>query len=102
MRTPKPDQKTRPKVLNHLYKQKANPTDGPGPLNKLDEFLGLLKDGGWHNLTSIVGTLKLSPGKVEKTVEILAKQDLIRHNPKARKVKISPDWIALLGEEEYL
>ena len=80
----------------------ANPTDGLGPLNKLDEFLELLKDGGWHNLTSIAGTLKLGPDKVEKTVETLAKQDLVRHNPKAKKVKISPEWIALLGEEESL
>ena len=70
-------------------------------MSKLDEFLELLKDGGWHNLTSIAGALKLSPDKVEKTVETLAKQDLVRHNPKAKKVKINPDWIALIGEEEY-
>ena len=71
-------------------------------MSKLDEFLELLKDGGWHNLTSIAGTLELSPSKVEKTVETLAKQDLVRHNPKAKRVKISPEWIALLGEEENL
>ena len=71
-------------------------------MNKLDEFLELLKDGGWHHLTSIARTLELSPGKVEKTVETLAKQDLVRHNPKAEKVKISPEWIVLLGEEENL
>lgn len=71
-------------------------------MSKLGEFLELLKDGGWHNLTSIAGTLKLSLGNVEKTVETLAEQDLVRHNPKAKKVKISPEWIALLGEEENL
>ena len=80
----------------------ANPTDGLCPLSKLGEFLELLKDGGWHNLTSIAGTLKLSLGNVEKTVETLAEQDLVRHDPKAKKVKISPEWIALLGEEENL
>ena len=80
----------------------ANPTNGPCPLSKLGEFLELLKDGDWHHLTSIAGTLELSPGKVEKTVETLAKQDLVRHNPQAKKVKISPEWIALLGEEENL
>lgn len=70
------------------------------PLSKLGEFLELLEDGGWHNLTTIAGTLKLSPDKVEQTAEILAKQDLVRHDPKASKVKLSPEWIALLGDEE--
>ena len=68
-------------------------------MSKLDEFLELLKDGTWHNLTSIAETLKLTQGKLEKTTETLAKQDLIRYNPEAKKVKISPEWIALLGEE---
>lgn len=69
-------------------------------MSKLDEFPELLKDGTWHNLTSIAETLKLTLDTLEKTAETLAKQDLIRHNPEAKKVKISPEWIALLAEEE--
>ena len=59
-------------------------------MSKLDEFLELLKDGTWHNLTSKVETLKLTLERLEKTAKTLAKQDLIRYDPEAKKVKISP------------
>lgn len=68
-------------------------------MSKLDEFLELLKDGAWHNLTGIAEILKLTPDKLERTAEILTKQDLIRYIPKAKKVKISPEWVALLTEQ---
>lgn len=65
-------------------------------LNKLNNFLTLLKDEAWHDITQLSQTLTIPTDKLTQLSKILNKCNIIEYNEITNQVKLNPNWKFLL------
>ena len=68
-------------------------------MSKLDELTTLLRDGEWHNLSTLAERLETPLNLVEEAVKFLAEKNLIHYDEESKRVKINQAWSTLFVRE---
>ena len=67
-------------------------------MSTIDEILGLLKDGKWHDLEEIAEKAALPKVKAEMVVNFLAEYDFIQLNKNDEQVKLKRSILEFFNE----
>jgi DNA-binding IclR family transcriptional regulator len=65
---------------------------------EIDEILGLLNDGKWHNLREIKRKTSLNAITVQIMINFLSSYGFIESDEKGWKVKLRPTTLAFINE----
>jgi len=69
-------------------------------LSAIDDVLGLLEDGKWHDVGEAVKKYSLHESKVETILGFLAEYKFIILNKKRQKVKLTPRMLKFVKETQ--
>jgi len=70
-------------------------------LLKIDEVIGIIKDGEWHNLQEVIKKSKLPEPTIKKIIKFLAEYDFINLDSYHRKVKVAPSLLEFLKKTQH-
>jgi len=62
----------------------------------IDEILGLLKDGKWHDLDQIMKEFRLTKSEAETVTNFLAEYNFIQLDKERQRARLSPPALSFL------